>query len=644
MSSSSNEDIYVESRDGTRSSLGEARGLGRILTDDTLRGYLIRHGLAVVAGSGELRIPVAKLTAALRKAADGLNSAPSEVRRHPALDMGGDLLKELAGAVASDAEADVVVPLGRRDHLRPLPDPPAPSEVLLAMEDVAPDGASKLLATLDAMLENGDSSLPADALRRNLIPLLTVEETCGLAARILGKAGIEAAVPAMRAALARTSSLDNRLELLAALMRLGHRALGLRTLRSILLHGSTEARTRAVDTLCEAATGPDCPAIFDMLPLVPPDERLRLATLLYQLGDARAYSVLAQALGSLDAYAHPELVERVLRAIDRIASRRFIPLLDAYREREDRTWFGARARDIARRLRANGLDELPPQDLLERAEEAYFSNNADQALERLREFIILEPDNPRALYLYANCLKEAGHLEEGLEYCEKALMADASHWRAHRLRGSLLWDLGRHERALEAYDRALALNPVDPYTWYYKGYVLYRLHRDAEALPCLDRALTLKEDSPYIYNQKAFCLERLGRHEEAVRCYRRSLQLKPGDIVIRDYLGQALQACGRLQDALECYEQVLRAVPDREETLYHRADVLYDMEEWSLSAEAFSVYLKRRSDSFNAWFNRGLCLRFLERFDEAIKCFKQALRLRPDSVNAKRQLAYCKER
>ncbi len=643
---------FLERGDGTRVPLQAAsrQGLSALLGDADARGFLVAHGLTVEVGASGVRAQAALLHDALVRAAGSLPSAPESVRRHPVLRaMTAEALIALATSVRDEGDggADLVIPLASKagPSLRALPRPPAPAEVLMAMRSVAPEDAPILLSTLEAMIDaDGGRALPAATLKRTLIPLLAVEETCGLAARVLGRAGVTEAAPPMRAALARTASLDNRLALLGGLMRLGQRALALRTLRSILAHGGHEARRGAIGLLTEVAAAEDAVALHDMLLLTTGAERVSLAAVLYRLGDPRAYKVLATGLEQLGPESDAATAEGLLRAMARLRSRRFGPLLAAYARRETRPWFAARARSILAELEATGSDEPTPEALLERAEDAYFGGRPAEAAKLLQELITLDQGHARGLYLYANCLKDEQRLGEALAACDRALLSDATHWRAHRLRGSLLWDLGRHDEALDAYDRALTLHPVDPYTWYYKGYVLYRLRRDGEALPCLDRALSLKGDSPYIHNQKAFCLERLGRHAEAARCYRKSLQLKPDDPVIRDYLGQALQASGRLDEALAAYEAALRVAPERAETLYHRADVLYDLERWDEAAAAFSAYLALREDSYNAWFNRGLCLRFLGRYLDAAQCFRRALSLRPDSVNARRHLAWCLQR
>ncbi len=618
------------------------RSLARLLADPHSRSFLAGAGLDCEREDGRLRAGIGDLRRVVSRVVAHMDSVPPELRDAPAFAGAGpllllDQLTRLA-AVAGDGHVIVTVPAGGT-VLRLVERGPDPRAVLASMDDVPIDRAAELLAALDGMA--GELALSADLLERSLVPLLGDERTCGLAARLLGRMGVGAAAPELERSLARTHSVENRIELLGALFRLGHRTLALRTLRTIVVHGTHIARQRAVATVSELAGVEDLASVYEMMQLARDSERFGLAALLYRLGDLRAFSVLTRSFARLD---HTSPAQTCLAALDAAAaagSQRFLPAVQAYTRRETRPWPLARARSVIKALERRGLREASPATLIELAEASWFTGSREEAMGHLAELLALEPGHAQGLYLRASCLKDDGRGAEALESASLAIASEPSNWRLHRLRGSLLWDQGDHEAALEAYDRALGLQPTDAYTWYYKGYVLYRLQRYEEALPCIDRALSLKSDSPYIWNQKAFCLERLQRYDDAVSCYRRGLKLQPADLFAREYMGQALQAAGRLDEALACFDAVLSTNPEREESLYRRADVLFDLAQWEASAAAFERFVAARPDNYNAWFNRGLCLRFLDRFAEAAECFRQALLIRPTNTNAQRHYEYC---
>lgn len=669
-------DTFIETPGGARRPLpagASARLVALVsgaLSDAHVRAYLDELGVSVTSQGARVRVSAGALQRALIQAAETLPGAPAELRRRfTSRDLAPDALRALAAALARGLKTggDVLVispvispaptppPPNRaseerttdapeRAALRAVPRPHDPVDALLAMEDIQPEDAHRLLAAIEEMLDV--APLRPATLERTVIPLLDYAETRELAARLLGRAGIQAAVPALRLHLSHDQPPATRLALLSALMRLGHATDAMRTLRSIVLHGSPSVRAAAVATACEAATATDVSALASLAPLVAdaPAVSATLAARRFALGELSAFGTLRDLLESVNPATEAGEAEGILRAVARLNSSRLVPTLRRYAEREQRSWLRRRASALAETLARGGDGGASPEELLERAELAAFSEAPDPALAAVDELEMLGAATSRAVYLKATSLKDKGLTREALEASEQALRLSPPCWRAHRLRGSLLYDLDRHDEALESYDRALAAHPTDPYTWYYKGYVLYRLRRDDEALPCLDRALSLKPDSVYIHNQRAFCLERLERFEEAAQAYRRSLKLRPADLAVRDYLGQALHAQGLLAEALETFEAVLDAEPQRTDVLYHRADVLYDLKRWEAAAEAFDAYLRLRPQSYNAWFNRGLCHRFLDDYQAAVSCFVRAVALRPESAAAHRYLADSKAR
>ena len=620
----------------------QRRAIGGLLSDPATRSLLASCGLDLIQDEGEVRFRTLSLHRAVNRLWRSLDDAPPWTRSHPllsrdrlhaALDSVGTLAASAPPEIAMACDAEAV-------ELELVSPPTEPSRALLALESSAEAIPAQVLRLIDEALR--EVTLPTDTLKRTLVPLLDNAATCAGAARLLGRAGISDALPALKAALSKARSEEARLELLGALMRLGDRTNAMGTLRSIIIHGSAGARRRAVALLDDVAGLEDVELLQEVLKAARLSERIPLAGLLYRLGDSSAYRHLMGPLKGLDEVSSPRTIELILDELELIGSKRFIKALLRYARRETRPWFARRALAVLAQLKSKGCDEPSIDTLLDNSERAWASHERLSALESLEELLTLEPTHPKALYLKANYLKDQGQIGDALKVAQAAVSAAPKDWRVQRLYGSLLWDKGAGSDALDAYDRALKLEPTDPYTWYYKAYVLYRLERHQEALPCLDRALSLKSDAASFYNQKGFCLERLERHEEAAWCYKRSLKLSPGDLFAREYLGQALQACGKLEEALACFNAVLAGSPGREEALFRRASILSALERWQESAVAFSRYLNVRTDSFNGWFNRGLCLRHLNAWGDAIECFERASQLRPSSVSARHQLEFCR--
>lgn len=461
---------------------------------------------------------------------------------------------------------------------------------------------------------------------------LRVTRTRGAAARVVGVLELQQQATLLEKLLRQANTLRNRLAILGSLLQLERDELALRTLRSMLIHGSKGNHTLIVDLLVQTGQVRHMSALRAMVRLLDPVERVVLSALLYRLGEMSAYSMISRALNALTSETSGTIATRILDAIPVANSTRFTPIIEAYIERETRSWFAARALSLVGHLQAHARDEPPCTELLNDVEHAIWTGQADMGMRLVDQLTALEPNHARALYLKASMLKDLDRLEEALKCATTAILADPSDWQLQRLRGSLQWDLGRSEAALEAYAAALLLNPTDPYTWYYKGYVLYRMREPTHALPCLDRSLSLQPDAPAVLNHKAFCLEHLERYEEAVTCYRRSLRYRPTDLATRDHLAGALHQASAFKEALAAVDMTLKISPRRVRTLEHRAEVLRSMKLWEQAEAAFADLVREAPDQFNGWVSRGTINHRLGNLERAIECLRQAVRLRPESI------------
>ena len=477
-----------------------------------------------------------------------------------------------------------------------------------------------------------------DKLSALLSPHLRATRTRGAAARVVGALELRQHETLLEKLLRQGNTLENRLEILGALLRLERDELALRTLRSMLIYGPKENHSRIADLLVRVAQVRHMSALRAMVRLLDPVERVVLSTLLYRLGEMSAYAMISRAVNALTSATSGAITSRILDAIPLVNSTRFTPIIEAYIERETRPWFSARALALLSHLQTHGRVESSCAQLLREIEHTIWTGQAEIGMRLVDQLTTLEPNHAWALYLKASMLKDLDRLEEALKCATRAITTDPSEWQVHRLRGSLQWDLGRSEAALEGYAAALELNPTDPYTWYYKGYVLYRMRKPTHALPCLDRSLSLQPDAPAVLNHKAFCLEHMNQYDEAVACYRRSLKYRPADLATRDHLANALLQASALKEALAVVDMTLKISPRRVRSLEHRAEILRSMKLWQQAEEAFAELVREAPDLFSGWVSRGTINHRMGNLDRAIECLRQAVRLNPESIPARNLL------
>ena len=83
----------------------------------------------------------------------------------------------------------------------------------------------------------------------------------------------------------------------------------------------------------------------------------------------------------------------------------------------------------------------------------------EEAVERYREALRLNPQQQNALFNLAKILINRGGYAEGVASAQKLIAHNPDHARAHHMVGLGLFRLNRKAEALRHYDRALALDP-----------------------------------------------------------------------------------------------------------------------------------------------------------------------------------------
>jgi tetratricopeptide (TPR) repeat protein len=190
----------------------------------------------------------------------------------------------------------------------------------------------------------------------------------------------------------------------------------------------------------------------------------------------------------------------------------------------------------------------------------------DAALKLARASLDRSKDNPEALSLYADLLRENGRYEDSIAIMDKLIARSAGSadlWRLYYLRGVAQERAGRWEKAEPDLERALLLKPEEPEVMNYLGFGWANRHqRLQEALQLLEKASTLRPRSGEIRDSLGWAHYRLGQYPEAVRDLERAVQLAPAEPDINDHLGDAYWKVGRKLEAQFQWSRVLTLAPD----------------------------------------------------------------------------------
>jgi tetratricopeptide (TPR) repeat protein len=194
------------------------------------------------------------------------------------------------------------------------------------------------------------------------------------------------------------------------------------------------------------------------------------------------------------------------------------------------------------------------------------AGQSDAALKMAKDTLDKARDNPQALSLYADLLRENGRYTDSIEVMDRLIARGGGviePWRLYYLRGVALERSGRWDRAEPDLQQALKLNPNDPDVMNYLGFGWANRHQNLDtALDLLQKAAALRPRSGEIRDSLGWARYRQGKYADAVRDLERAVSLAPAEADINDHLGDAYWQVGRKLEAEFQWRRVLTLNPD----------------------------------------------------------------------------------
>ncbi|MEC9072598.1 MAG: hypothetical protein VX938_09480, partial [Myxococcota bacterium] len=310
-----------------------------------LRGQLESVGMELTRDRENLQISLENLQ-------DALERLLARARNDDLTLDQGERIRELLWVTtrARKEKGQTHLLLTNADAARPLllVSEPDPIEDLAdhLMEDDGPLDLALLDETADRWpVEGVDLTL----LMERIVPLIGDVERGPICARLLGLMGDKSATGPLEEALLRAPNQTHRLAIIQALGCLGENDRCIRTLRSMLAHGSSHSHDATVKVLSSLARPEHCDILFGMAPLVETSHRCVIASMLYRFGDLRGYEMMESATGALDDSVESALLVRALEALGQTHSTRFIPMAEDLHTRLSSPWCKA----LAMRVKAS---------------------------------------------------------------------------------------------------------------------------------------------------------------------------------------------------------------------------------------------------------------------------------------------------
>jgi len=312
---------------------------------------------------------------------------------------------------------------------------------------------------------------------------------------------------------------------------------------------------------------------------------------LYAPGDARS----AALQSALDAVHNEDLGRPKARAGEPVQDPESVRKLQAL------GYAGAIEPDVEDRASlADPKDRIELHRNIIQAQAEIDVNNFDKALELVNNVVTADPDNPRALFLLVDLLKEApvrdkalgfvrarmekplrppfdalmplslgiaaaqrGEMEEARRLFETAHAADPDDAEACYNLAQAVAQLGERDKAIELLKRAVALDPQNPRNGLALGLAYEVADRWEDAAGVYESLLASDPENWIVLNNSAWALHKLGRNpDQAIARAEQAVRGAPADPRPRHTLACVLTDAGRTADAVAHLLEALRLQPD----------------------------------------------------------------------------------
>ena len=265
------------------------------------------------------------------------------------------------------------------------------------------------------------------------------------------------------------------------------------------------------------------------------------------------------------------------------------------------------------------------------------SGQTDEAVEILSRVVDQQPDNPHALFNYANCLRSGQRQTEAKTYYEKCLAINPNWVEVLNSLGNVAQDSGQYETAVEYFHQGIRLASDNAILRYNLGQALDKMGQVDAALAAYRQALSIDASFSLAFYEIGNLEATKGRHEAALKAYTSALRLNPKFIDAQNNIGNVLLDQLKVDEAIAAFRQARDLDPSYLQAHHNLGNALTTK---GLHAEAAKSYAAGHQISpKNPLLLVGLgnALRLSDNFDSAREAYEKALSLNPhyfDAINS----------
>jgi tetratricopeptide (TPR) repeat protein len=219
---------------------------------------------------------------------------------------------------------------------------------------------------------------------------------------------------------------------------------------------------------------------------------------------------------------------------------------------------------MERDRRSEAWEPTPAEQLLIEAEKFDRAGKLEEAREKLREVIKLDPKMTLAYLALGVTSRRLGDFEGCVDACSKGLDIDPQDSELYLRRGIAWFHLGLYGIALEDFEDAAGIAYDDPRPELWRGLTLIELDRPLEAINAY--ASSIRRDRTYMlaYLNRGLAYLDTGEPRKAEFDFNQAIRHDPRDVRAWFNRGVAQTRQGRYADAVNSYGEALKRDPKHE--------------------------------------------------------------------------------
>lgn len=265
-----------------------------------------------------------------------------------------------------------------------------------------------------------------------------------------------------------------------------------------------------------------------------------------------------------------------------------------------------------------------------------------KAADFFRQILLINPNDPDALYSLGLFAHETGQLEDAVQLIVQSLRVNSNQVEALAALAAVLKDQKRYPEAVEFYQAALELTPNAAILHAHLGDVYTEMQLQEEAIGRYQRALELnpglkiESGTEAVQRNLNAALYRLGRLPKTIAKCWQAFELEPDSFLALNNLGNAFGAQRQFGQAAFYLKKAHEVKPDCFYTLNSLGAALKEQGKFEEALICFKKAVAHRGDlksDLQIYRNMGATHYAAGRSKEAVACFRKELELNPDCAS-----------